>query len=50
LQLSSELRGEYTLLVGLYDPTTGERVGPVRAVDGSDQPNRGLAIGTLALQ
>jgi hypothetical protein len=46
---ASMLPGDYHLEVGLYDPATGERLGPVRLADDSDQPEREVGLGTLTL-
>jgi hypothetical protein len=39
--------GDYRLLVGMYDPVTGQRL-PVR-VDGQPQPNNAILLTTLSL-
>jgi hypothetical protein len=41
--------GAYRLAVGLYDPADGERLGPVLAADGSQEPNREAILGSVRL-
>jgi hypothetical protein len=39
--------GEYTVRLGVWDPSTGERL-PVETADGSSWPDRALLIGPCA--
>ena len=40
--------GDYPLRIGLYDPTTGERLGPVRVADGPPQPHDQVELQVLS--
>lgn len=39
--------GSYTLTIGFYDPLTGERLGPVRGIDGALQAFDGVVLGSV---
>ena len=47
--LPDGLAGRYVLKVGLYDPATGQRLGPVRDATGTVQPNDQLVLQELTL-
>lgn len=41
--------GTYFLKAGLYDPATGQRLGPVKDADGASQPDNQIVLGEITL-